>query len=61
MGVPSQEADSGRPSTKLWLRSDFENAKITPNQLRWSPFVMPHDTEEVTFVQGLKTVCGAGR
>ncbi|KAJ3231284.1 hypothetical protein HDU81_003890 [Chytriomyces hyalinus] len=32
----------------------------TPNQLRWSPFKMPEAGENVTFVQGLKTVCGYG-
>ncbi len=41
------------------LTSDFTNAVITPNQLRWRPFQIPSDP--VDFVQGLFTICGSGR
>lgn len=41
------------------LISDFANAVITPNQLRWRPFQVPRDP--VDFVQGLFTICGSGR
>jgi homogentisate 1,2-dioxygenase len=33
---------------------------VTPSQLRWSPFDLPSDSEKVDFIQGLKTVAGAG-
>jgi len=33
---------------------------VNPNQLRWKPFPMPGDGEEVDFVQGLSAVAGAG-
>lgn len=33
---------------------------MTPSQLRWSPFDLPSDSEKVNFVEGLKTVAGAG-
>ena len=31
-----------------------------PNQLRWNPFDFPNPESQVNFVQGLKTVAGAG-
>ncbi|KAI8070011.1 homogentisate 1,2-dioxygenase [Gongronella butleri] len=33
---------------------------VTPTQLRWSPFDLPSKDSKVDFVQGLKTVAGAG-
>ncbi|KAK9708506.1 hypothetical protein K7432_009588 [Basidiobolus ranarum] len=39
---------------------DKKNCVITPTQIRWSPFDIPETNEETDFVQGLKTVCGAG-
>lgn len=33
---------------------------ITPTQLRWSPFDIPDDSKKVNFVQGLKSLAGAG-
>ena len=29
-------------------------------QMRWKPFNVPDESQEVDFVQGLHTVCGAG-
>ncbi|KAK9820068.1 hypothetical protein WJX72_005739 [[Myrmecia] bisecta] len=40
------------------LTADFERAVVTPNQLRWRPFSIP--TDDVDFVRGLFTICGAG-
>ncbi|KAL3898300.1 MAG: hypothetical protein SGCHY_002840 [Lobulomycetales sp.] len=34
--------------------------EVTPNQLRWSPFAPPEEDSSIDFVQGLRTVCGAG-
>ena len=31
-----------------------------PNQLRWRPFQMPEEGTEVDFVDGMRTVAGAG-
>ncbi|GLV41670.1 homogentisate 12-dioxygenase [Carabus blaptoides fortunei] len=42
------------------LTHDWNERKPNPNQMRWNPFDMPHETENVDFVQGLHTVCGAG-
>ncbi|KAI8370288.1 hypothetical protein BD560DRAFT_352115 [Blakeslea trispora] len=33
---------------------------ITPTQIRWSPFDLPSSNEKVNFVQGLRTLAGAG-
>jgi homogentisate 1,2-dioxygenase len=31
-----------------------------PNQIRWLPFKMPEKSEDVDFISGIATVCGAG-
>jgi homogentisate 1,2-dioxygenase len=53
---PFQPLENSNPS----LICNFANAHITPNQLRWDPFDLPKDGEEVDFVTGLRTVAGAG-
>lgn len=35
-------------------------AQVTPNQLRWRPFPVPHEPG-VDFLRGTTTICGAGR
>jgi homogentisate 1,2-dioxygenase len=40
------------------LRSRFDEAEATPNQLRWDPLPLP--AEPTDFVEGLVTVCGNG-
>jgi hypothetical protein len=42
------------------LCTNFANAHVTPNQLRWDPFDLPQGSEHVDFVTGLRTVAGAG-
>ncbi|XP_071041689.1 homogentisate 1,2-dioxygenase isoform X2 [Parasteatoda tepidariorum] len=43
------------------LTHDWSENSPNPNQLRWKPFPIPdRDLEQVDFVEGLKTVCGAG-
>lgn len=46
----------------LWIsnfaREDDEEVFTTPQQMRWTPLDLPSD--EVTFVQGIQTVSGAG-
>lgn len=37
-----------------------EDVLITPTQIRWSPFDLPDSNDKVDFVQGLKTLAGAG-
>ncbi|GAA6052039.1 hypothetical protein JCM3770_002334 [Rhodotorula araucariae] len=46
------------------LESEFSSSNpkvsVSPTQIAWRPFPLPKDTEQVTFVQGLKTICGNG-
>ncbi|KAI8882038.1 homogentisate 1,2-dioxygenase [Backusella circina FSU 941] len=37
-----------------------DDVLITPTQIRWSPFDLPASEEKVNFVQGLKSLAGAG-
>ncbi|KAG1681783.1 Homogentisate 1,2-dioxygenase [Nymphon striatum] len=49
---PFQEISNGN------LTSDWNDNRPNPNQLRWKPFDFPQ--EKTDFVQGIKTICGAG-
>ncbi|RHY10318.1 hypothetical protein DYB26_001407 [Aphanomyces astaci] len=40
--------------------TDFSKEHTTPQQLRWGPMALPASSESVDFVQGLKTIGGAG-
>lgn len=40
--------------------SDFTKAIIDPNRLRWRAFPLPDEKDTTDFVDGLKTVAGAG-
>lgn len=43
------------------ILSDWNHVSQTPNQLRWKPFKLPHkDESRINFIDGLKTICGAG-
>ncbi len=44
----------------MWVVIVMMIAVINPEQLRWKPFPMPAATERIDFVQGLKTLGGAG-
>ncbi|XP_035209607.1 homogentisate 1,2-dioxygenase-like isoform X1 [Stegodyphus dumicola] len=43
------------------LTHDWNENDPNPNQMRWKPFDIPErELEQVDFVEGIKTVCGAG-
>ncbi|XP_033326613.1 homogentisate 1,2-dioxygenase [Megalopta genalis] len=43
------------------LEYNWDTVRPTPNQLRWKPFDVPsRQAAEVDFVDGLRTICGAG-
>ncbi|KAI8340485.1 homogentisate 1,2-dioxygenase [Chlamydoabsidia padenii] len=51
------------PLTHDLLVSHFSGGDqciVTPSQLRWSPFDLPGESEQVNFIDGIKTVAGAG-
>ena len=43
------------------LTGNFEEAVVNPSQLRWDPLPLLKGEQNVNFVYGLKTICGAGR
>lgn len=52
-----------KPYTKLsngLLTNDFSKGQVNPNQMRWMPFEIPDKSKPTDFVQGLKTIAGAG-
>ncbi|XP_030758700.1 homogentisate 1,2-dioxygenase [Sitophilus oryzae] len=42
------------------LTHDWSEQEPDPNQMRWKPFDVPKPVDQVDFVQGLSTICGAG-
>ncbi|KNC80161.1 homogentisate 1,2-dioxygenase [Sphaeroforma arctica JP610] len=42
------------------LTTRWDDVDPNPNQIRWLPFKMPEDSEDVDFITGLSTVAGAG-
>jgi len=50
--MPFTKIDSGL------LTNNWDEVEQTPNQLRWHPFDV--ETKEHDFIQGMKTICGAG-
>lgn len=46
------------PIKHKYLDCSFDKRHPNPNQLRWNPFDIP--SEPTDFVEGLRTVCGAG-
>eukprot|EP01134_Creolimax_fragrantissima_P003529 CFRG3529T1 len=51
-------AEGAYPSPVLTTR--WDDVDPNPNQIRWLPFKMPEDSEEVDFITGLSTIAGAG-
>ncbi|KAF4321843.1 hypothetical protein BBO99_00003933 [Phytophthora kernoviae] len=43
-----------------FVKADFAKEKLTPQQMRWKPMPFPADTEKVDFIEGLRTIGGAG-
>ncbi|ALC39301.1 hgo [Drosophila busckii] len=46
--------------TAKYLSHNWDEQQPNPNQLRWKPFDVPTTQQQVNFVEGLHTVCGAG-
>lgn len=57
----SSSSSSSPSPVSSHVVSNFESCIATPNQLRWRPVPLNSDNEQVDFVQGLHTVCGAGK
>jgi len=48
------------PNLNPLLHNNFKQLVPNPNQLKWKPFDKPKESESIDFVQGLRTICGAG-
>ncbi|GLD96507.1 hypothetical protein PINS_up005190 [Pythium insidiosum] len=59
--LPAVVHEKYQPVEQPFLESDFAtHGKLTPQQMRWRPMPMPSDGERVDFIQGLRTIGGAG-
>ncbi|XP_049802217.1 homogentisate 1,2-dioxygenase [Schistocerca nitens] len=57
---PSVIHEPFQPLAKKHFGNNWNENPPNPNQMRWLPFDLPSDDEQVDFVEGLHTVCGAG-
>ncbi|RDD42290.1 Homogentisate 1,2-dioxygenase [Trichoplax sp. H2] len=57
---PSVQHEPFKAMERGNLSHDWDEQHPNPNQLRWKPFDLPSNDQEIDFVQGLATVCGAG-
>lgn len=57
---PSVKHVGFRPARSDLLTNDWHGWVPNPNQMRWSPFELPADDASIDFVQGMKTIAGAG-
>jgi homogentisate 1,2-dioxygenase len=59
---PSVTHEPYKPVEHNYVMSSFipnnDDVISDPNQLRWSPFLIP--SNKTDFVQGLRTICGSG-
>ncbi|KAF2362906.1 Homogentisate 1-2-dioxygenase [Trinorchestia longiramus] len=55
---PSVVHEPFKPIKKCKLDYDFNSHPPNPNQIRWRPFSLP--STQMTWVEGLHTICGAG-
>jgi len=60
--APSVGSSPSEPMPSTYLQADFggDSAVTTPKPLRWRPPPLPSVADSVTFVDGLRTMCGAG-
>jgi homogentisate 1,2-dioxygenase len=54
------KTNSALDKSLLVSKYQGDDVLITPTQIRWSPFDLPVGEEKVNFVQGLKSLAGAG-
>ncbi|XP_046405925.1 homogentisate 1,2-dioxygenase isoform X2 [Ischnura elegans] len=59
---PSVIHEPFEPVKAPYLTSNWDAIPPNPNQMRWKPFTLTKEESqmEINFVEGLRTVCGAG-
>ncbi len=55
---PSVQHKKYLPLKELTEKTFFQPQHVNPNQMRWNP--LPESGNEQNFVEGIRTVCGAG-
>lgn len=60
--LPSAKHHPFKPYEQQFITHNWDEDYPNPNQMRWTPFNIPSKNEagDVDFVDGLRTVCGAG-
>jgi homogentisate 1,2-dioxygenase len=57
---PSVGHGSYRKVSHQYITNEFDKCSMNPDQIRWKPFTLPDEKDSVDFVDGLKTLLGAG-
>eukprot|EP00040_Diaphanoeca_grandis_P019798 m.104864 g.104864 ORF g.104864 m.104864 type:complete len:437 (-) comp27599_c0_seq2:175-1485(-) len=57
---PTAKHAAFTPMKPTLFSNDWASWAPNPNQMRWDPYELPKDDEKVDFVQGMKTIAGAG-
>jgi homogentisate 1,2-dioxygenase len=39
-----------------YVKGDFSDATLTPQQMRWSPMPFPEVSQKIDFIDGLRTI-----
>eukprot|EP00466_Bigelowiella_natans_P015626 jgi/Bigna1/51908/estExt_Genewise1Plus.C_40072 len=58
--MPSCKHGKYKKIEKKYIIADFSKQVATPERFRWNPFPMPKEEEKIDFIDGMRTVGGAG-
>merc|ERR1711962_1452946 len=58
--LPSAKHSPFTPIFHSLITTDWNQQHPNPNQMRWKPFDLPKPGEKIDWVEGLRTVAGAG-
>jgi len=57
---PSVKHSPFKPLKHPFMSNDWNSWTPNPNQMRWDPYPLPQDGDSIDFIEGLKTIAGAG-
>jgi len=58
--IPSCKHSQYKKIEHRYIVADFSKQIATPERLRWKPFPLPKEEEQVNFLDGLRTLGGSG-
>uniref|UniRef100_M4BV04 homogentisate 1,2-dioxygenase n=1 Tax=Hyaloperonospora arabidopsidis (strain Emoy2) TaxID=559515 RepID=M4BV04_HYAAE len=58
--LPSVLHEKYQKVEHLYVKGDFAQENLSPQQMRWNPMPLPETSDKVDFVTGLRTIGGAG-